>query len=59
MLNYDLAELYGYEVKALNQQMERNTDRFPEDLVFQLKKEEISKIPRLALKTLTKLFYVI
>lgn len=41
MLDYDLAELYGYEVKALNQQMKRNIDRFPEDFMFQLKKEEI------------------
>lgn len=26
MLDYDLAELYGYEVKALNQQVKRNID---------------------------------
>ena len=41
MLDYDLAELYGYEVKALNQQVKRNIDRFPEDFMFQLKKEDI------------------
>ena len=41
MLDYDLAELYGYEVKTLNQQVKRNIDRFPEDFMFQLKKEEI------------------
>lgn len=41
MLDYDLAELYGYEVKALNQQVKRNIGRFPEDFMFQLKKEEI------------------
>ena len=41
MLDYDLAEIYGYEVKALNQQVKRNIDRFPEDFLFQLKKEEI------------------
>ena len=41
MLDDDLAELYGYEVKALNQQVKRNIDRFPEDFMFQLKKEEI------------------
>ena len=28
MLDYDLAELYGYEVKALNQQVKRNINRF-------------------------------
>ena len=43
MLDYDLAELYGYEVKALNQQVKRNIDRFPEDFMFQLKKEEVPK----------------
>lgn len=41
MIDYDLAELYGYEVKTLNQQVKRNIDRFPEDFMFQLKKEEI------------------
>lgn len=43
MLDYDLAESYGYEVKALNQQVKRNIDRFPEDFMFQLKKEEVPK----------------
>ncbi len=43
MLDYDLAEFYGYEVKALNQQVKRNIDRFPEDFMFQLKKEELPK----------------
>ena len=41
MLDADLAEIYGYEVKALNQQVKRNIDRFPEDFMFQLHKEEI------------------
>ena len=41
MLDDDLAEIYGYEVKALNQQVKRNIDRFPEDFMFQLKKEEV------------------
>ena len=43
MLDYDLAGLYGYEVKALNQQVKRNIDRFPEDFMFQLKQEEVPK----------------
>ena len=34
MLDYDLAELYGYEVKALNQQVKRNIDRFRKILCF-------------------------
>ena len=41
MLDYDLASLYGYEVKALNQQVKRNIDRFPEDFMFQLTMEEV------------------
>lgn len=43
MLDYDLAEFYGYEVKALNQQVKRNIDRFPEDFMFQLKKKKCQK----------------
>ena len=41
MLDYDLAQIYGYEVKRLNEQVKRNITRFPEDFMFQLKKEEI------------------
>ena len=41
MLDYDLAEIYGYEVKRLNEQVKRNITRFPEDFMFQLEKEEI------------------
>ena len=41
MLDSDLAEIYGYEVKRLNEQVKRNIARFPEDFMFQLKKEEI------------------
>jgi len=40
MLDYDLAEIYGYEVKRLNEQVKRNITRFPEDFMFQLTIEE-------------------
>lgn len=40
MLDYDLAEIYGYEVKRLNEQVKRNITRFPEDFMFQLTAEE-------------------
>ena len=40
MLDYDLAEIYGYEVKRLNEQAKRNIARFPEDFMFQLTTEE-------------------
>ena len=41
MLDCDLAEIYGYEVKRLNEQVKRNIARFPEDFMFQLTTEEI------------------
>ena len=41
MLDYDLAEIYGYEVKRLNEQVKRNINRFPEDFMFQLTKDEM------------------
>jgi hypothetical protein len=36
MLDYDLAELYEVETRALNQAVRRNIDIFPEDFMFQL-----------------------
>ncbi len=36
MLDSDLAELYGVEIKRLNEQVKRNIDRFPEQFMFQL-----------------------
>ena len=44
MLDYDLAEIYGYEVKNLNQQVKRNSARFPEDFMFQLTRDEIESV---------------
>lgn len=41
MLDSDLAELYGYEVKAFNQQVKRNAERFPDDFMFQLTRTEL------------------
>ena len=40
MLDRDLATLYGVETKRLNEQVKRNTKRFPEDFMFQLTKDE-------------------
>lgn len=44
MLDYELAALYGYEVRALNQQVKRNIERFPDDFMFQLTKEEVEGV---------------
>ena len=40
MLDRDLAVLYGVETRRLNEQVRRNTERFPEDFMFQLTKDE-------------------
>ena len=44
MLDFDLAMLYGRETKALNQAVKRNTERFPDDFIFQLSKQEMQEL---------------
>lgn len=41
MLDRDLATLYGVETKRLNEQVKRNTKRFPEDFMFQLTRTNV------------------
>jgi hypothetical protein len=41
MLDFDLAELYGVETRVLVQALKRNLERFPEDFMFQLSKDEL------------------
>ncbi len=41
MLDLDLAELYGVETRVLVQAVKRNLDRFPEDFMFQLSRQEL------------------
>lgn len=43
MLDRDLAELYGVETKRLKEQVRRNKDRFPEDFMFEMSKEELEE----------------
>jgi hypothetical protein len=40
ILDYELAKLYEVETRVLKQAVRRNIDRFPEDFMFQLTKEE-------------------
>ena len=40
MLDFELAEIYGYTTSAFNQQVKRNDDKFPEDFRFRLTKQE-------------------
>ena len=52
MLDKDLAEIYGYDVKRLNEQVKRNINRFPEDFMFQLKISEITESLKSQIATL-------
>ena len=44
MLDRDLAELYGVEVRVLNQAVKRNIERFPEDFMFRLDNQEFNNL---------------
>ncbi|HXN05548.1 MAG TPA: ORF6N domain-containing protein [Nitrospiria bacterium] len=44
MLDTDLAELYGVEIRAINQGVKRNIKRFPTDFMFQLTKDEYESL---------------
>lgn len=44
MLDSDLAELYGVEIRVLNQAVKRNMKRFPSDFMFQLNEEEFESL---------------
>jgi len=46
MLDNDLAELYEVETRRLNEQVKRNIDRFPEDFMFRLTKQEFENLTR-------------
>ncbi|MDP3587819.1 MAG: ORF6N domain-containing protein [Sulfuricurvum sp.] len=43
MLDRDLAELYGVETRRLNEQVKRNINRFPQEFMFQLTKQEFEE----------------
>lgn len=44
MLDADLADLYGVPTKRLNEQVKRNSERFPDDSMFQLLPEEKAEV---------------
>lgn len=44
MLDSDLARLYGVETRVLNQAVKRNIERFPEDFMFQVAKDEAQNL---------------
>ena len=44
IIDADVAELYGVQVKRLNEQVRRNLERFPESFMFQLTASEINDL---------------
>ncbi len=54
MMDADLAKIYGYETKAFNQQVKRNIERFPADMMFQLNDDEVKELSRSQFVTLNK-----
>lgn len=44
MLDSDLSALYGVETRRLNEQVKRNIERFTDDFMFQLRKEELDNL---------------
>lgn len=44
MLDEDLAEMYGVETRRLNEQVKRNSKRFPKDFMFSLTKKEYENL---------------
>jgi regulator of PEP synthase PpsR (kinase-PPPase family) len=44
MLDFDLAELYGVETRALKQAVKRNSSRFPHDFMFVLTRKEAEQM---------------
>lgn len=46
MLDFDLAQIYGFSVSAFNQQIKRNADRFDDDFMFELNKSEMEVLSK-------------
>jgi len=46
LLDTELAALYGVTTKRLNEQVKRNRDRFPEDFLFRLTRDETEAVNR-------------
>ena len=44
MLDFELAEIYGYSTKAFNQQVKNNIEKFDDDFRFQLSLEEFQNL---------------
>ena len=51
MLDRDLAALYGVETRVLNQAVRRNLERFPQDFMFALTREEILNLSQVVISS--------
>lgn len=51
LLDTELAALYGVTTKRLNEQVKRNRDRFPEDFLFRLTRDETEAVNRSQIAT--------
>jgi hypothetical protein len=51
LLDRDLAELYCVETRVLNQAVSRNIERFPEDFMFSLNRDEIMGISQIVISS--------
>lgn len=49
MLDCDLASLYDVETRVLNQAVKRNIERFPDDFMFELTRDEIRNISQIVI----------
>ena len=49
MIDRDLAELYRVETRVLNQGAQRNIQRFPEDFMSMLSREEIIRTSQIVI----------
>ena len=54
MLDRDLAELYEVETRVLNQSVKRNIERFPEDFMISLSREEIKNLSQFVISSKIK-----
>ncbi len=54
MLDRDLSELYEVETRVLNQAVRRNLDRFPEDFMFALTRDEIMNLSQIVISSRIK-----
>ncbi|MBP5591867.1 ORF6N domain-containing protein [bacterium] len=52
MLDFDLAEIYGYETKNFNRQVKNNIEKFDNDFMFQLSDSEVEYFSRCKIFTL-------